>query len=344
MKILSVRSFLLRLCSFTLPTACVFALFLASLGFCSRAYGAPLSTDQLDYGLGSTAFITGNGFTAGETVQVQVLHTDGTPNNAPDHDPWLVVADDSGNFLTEWCVCQIDDVGSTLQVTATGLTSTLTADATFTDSPIGIDFSQYVNGNAGTNDSSWVGGAINGNKAFYAEGMCVPQRLILTGLAGTNHVLSFQVLASKGGFHAYDFLTSWPEAVSASDLLVAPGLTLMANLLSSSCNPAIGSAALSACNALHDPTNAANLAVIDISTNGGGALDMGFVPFDPTNSVQKRVVAFQGSIGSHLQATLIGNKSFIGTPTFEFQGYISGSGEYYAVYNVSWISTADAII
>src|SRR5205823_12022197 len=127
-------------------------------------------------------------------------------------------ADASGGFTTSWCVCDSDNESSTLIVTAMGLVSGLQASAGFADS--GIDFSQYVNGNYGTNDSSWIGGAINANKAFYAEGMCVPQRLFLIGISATAsnlHTLQLKVLATKGNAHAYDFLTSWEQSVLAAN-------------------------------------------------------------------------------------------------------------------------------
>ena len=63
-------------------------------------------TDLLDYHPNSTALINGTGFAVGETVQLQVLHTDGTPS--PGDAPWFVVdggASDrdgqaDGNFQT----------------------------------------------------------------------------------------------------------------------------------------------------------------------------------------------------------------------------------------------------
>src|SRR2546427_736312 len=100
------------------------------------------------------AIISGRGFSAGENVQVQVLHADGRVDTNADHYPWLVSVDASGSFTTSWCVCDTDHQASTLIVTATGLDSGLQASTSFADS--GIDFSQYVNGNYGTNDSSWV--------------------------------------------------------------------------------------------------------------------------------------------------------------------------------------------
>src|SRR5947207_6734766 len=41
--------------------------------------GASLTTDHTDYPPGSTAQVSGSGFNAGETVELQVLHADGKP-------------------------------------------------------------------------------------------------------------------------------------------------------------------------------------------------------------------------------------------------------------------------
>jgi len=121
----------------TLGTTAVRAL-LASLALLwvaavTPAFAATVSTDQSDYAPGSTATITGSGFTASESVKLQVLHADGTPSTGSDHDPWTVTADDNGGFTTTWFVCTDDCVGSTLQVTAAGLSSGATAQATFKD-------------------------------------------------------------------------------------------------------------------------------------------------------------------------------------------------------------------
>src|SRR6266436_8284192 len=202
--------------SFSLSTS----LFLASLvilGVVSAATAATVTTDRSDYPLGSTAIITGSGFASGESVQVQAVHADGRVDTDADHNPWQVIADTNGNFTTSWCVCEADDLDSTLVVTAIGISSGSTASATFTDGGATVDFSQYVNGNLGTNDASWVSGSINANKAFYTEGMCVPQRLFLLGISGNSsntHVMQFQVLATKSGDHALDFMTTWDAAIA----------------------------------------------------------------------------------------------------------------------------------
>ena len=91
---------------------------------------ATLTTDQEDYQPYTYVYITGTGFTPGETVNMIVVQL--SPNPAS-YEPWDVVADANGNFQTSWYVFTEDLIGATMQVTATGQTSALTASATFTD-------------------------------------------------------------------------------------------------------------------------------------------------------------------------------------------------------------------
>jgi hypothetical protein len=95
---------------------------------------AAVWTDRLDYAPGTTAFIAGTGFAAGETVDLQVLHSDGRPNTDESHTPWTVTADARGVIRTSWVVDPVDAIDSTLQVSAIGATSHQLAQATFTDS------------------------------------------------------------------------------------------------------------------------------------------------------------------------------------------------------------------
>ena len=132
-----------------------------------------ISTDQPDYGPGTTATFTGSGFLAGELISVVVHHADGTPDSGADHDPWTVTADASGGFETTWHVCEDDCVGSTLKVTAVGQTSGLQAQALFTDAP-GTDpspfslsagsfsFTGFASGSTTTYPASMQGWAFTG--------------------------------------------------------------------------------------------------------------------------------------------------------------------------------------
>jgi len=119
-----------------------FAKMRRSLLVCTLALGvtfgmaaAEVTTDQTDYAPGTTALISGSGFSAGESVVLQVLHSDGTPGDGEDHEPWSVQADAAGAFVTSWHVCEDDCVDSTLLLVAVGESSGLQAQATFADAP-----------------------------------------------------------------------------------------------------------------------------------------------------------------------------------------------------------------
>src|SRR5437762_1735389 len=92
--------------------------------------GATLTTDQADYEPYTYVYMTGTGFTPGETVNMIVVQL--SPNPAS-YQPWDVVADTNGNINTSWYVFSEELIGATMQATATGQTSNLTASATFTD-------------------------------------------------------------------------------------------------------------------------------------------------------------------------------------------------------------------
>ena len=91
---------------------------------------ATLTTNLDDYPPYSYVYISGTGFEPGETVNMIVVQL--SPNPAS-YEPWDVVADENGNIETTWYVFSDELIGATMQVTATGQTSNLTASATFTD-------------------------------------------------------------------------------------------------------------------------------------------------------------------------------------------------------------------
>src|ERR1043166_9370328 len=146
---------------------CLLLVLCALIGLTAAARAqdsAFVTTDQLDYPPGSTVYITGSGFSPGETVQCQVL-TLTQPNDdatSPAHQPWTTTADDSGNINTTWLVpADQDELGATLQLTATGQTSGLIAQTTFTDN---VQLSTAVNGlgisaDTAANSSNPVGGS-----------------------------------------------------------------------------------------------------------------------------------------------------------------------------------------
>ena len=123
---------------------------------------ADVSTNQFDYPPGSTAIITtfsdggvDHNFEVGETVQFQVVRTDGIADAAPGNLPWRVtdgaagfaayvneagirVAPDldlvaDGKITTDWFV-EKQYANASLELNATGLTSGATATVAFHDS------------------------------------------------------------------------------------------------------------------------------------------------------------------------------------------------------------------
>jgi len=122
----------------------------------STAYSPPIvpaassvATDQSNYGAGDTAIINSSGFLAGETVQFQVLHTDGSSNSGSDHAPWQVTdTSGTGNIQTSWYVDPSDNAGASLRVIAIGQTSGEVATEDFTDG-ISLSFPTGANAEGG---------------------------------------------------------------------------------------------------------------------------------------------------------------------------------------------------
>ena len=171
--------------------------------------GATITSDLPDYNPGATVTLTGAGWAAGESVDITVNDDAGqtwTLNSDPDP-----VADGSGAFtyqfqLPNWFVANYS-------VTATGTTSG-TATTSFTDLSIGTydqcsndDGDGYATGDDGCR---WINGNLQSNNSTYFEGDSTVQRLWLTGFApNTSHSVRLKYGTTKGGNHAYDFLTTW---------------------------------------------------------------------------------------------------------------------------------------
>src|SRR6059058_3546386 len=70
---------------------------------------ATLTTDQEDYQPYTYVYMTGTGFSPGETVNMIVLEL--APNPAA-FEPWDVIADANGNFETSWYIFSEDLIGA----------------------------------------------------------------------------------------------------------------------------------------------------------------------------------------------------------------------------------------
>jgi uncharacterized repeat protein (TIGR01451 family) len=67
-----------------------------------------------------------------------------------------------------------------------------------------VNLDQYAN-----TDAEWQNGDLNGNNSAYGEGMVVPFRLALEGLAAGQHTIHLNHDFLTGGSEAYDFLATW---------------------------------------------------------------------------------------------------------------------------------------
>ncbi|MBI2764688.1 MAG: hypothetical protein HYX53_02115, partial [Chloroflexi bacterium] len=166
-----------------------------------------ISSDQADYPPGSHVYLSGMNWAANETVNIVIDDDAG--------DSWIntgtVSASDTGTvaydfYLPNWFIANYT-------VTATGPISG-TATTTFTDLSIGT-YDQCSNDTGtgyptGDTGCRWINGNLQSNNSRYIEGDATVQRLWLTGFApGTPHSVTFKYGTTKGGKHAYDYLTKW---------------------------------------------------------------------------------------------------------------------------------------
>jgi cysteine-rich repeat protein len=89
-----------------------------------------MDTPKPDYPPGETVIITGSGWEPGETVDLLIQ---GATNG--DFYQYSAVADQNGSLIDQDFVTDADDVGVTFTLTATGESSGLAAQTTFTDGP-----------------------------------------------------------------------------------------------------------------------------------------------------------------------------------------------------------------
>ena len=171
--------------------------------------GASVTTDQSDYPPGAIVTIIGAGWASGEVVHITVNDDVGqTWSHTSNPDP---VAALNGTFtyqfqLPNWFVANYG-------VLATGPLSG-SASTTFTDLSVGT-YDQCSNDlgagyTSGDTGCRWINGNLQSNNSIYFEGDATVQRVWLTGfLPGSTHSLTLKYGTTKGGKHAYDFLTTW---------------------------------------------------------------------------------------------------------------------------------------
>ncbi|PYS03616.1 MAG: hypothetical protein DMG12_11915, partial [Acidobacteria bacterium] len=103
-----ILRFLLVLSICVVPAVFVFGMFAKEarvrqgLGRGGANAGPVIRTDKESYLAGETITISGAGFAAGESVMLQVKHTDGTVESGMGHEPWWVYAGADGTVNAAW--------------------------------------------------------------------------------------------------------------------------------------------------------------------------------------------------------------------------------------------------
>ena len=200
---------------------------------------------------------------------------------------------------------------------------------------VGTDFKQW--GNVPQRD--WINSILQSNNSAYYEGSSTLQRIVLVGIPATNgntHSLRLSHQAYKSGRHAYDFITSYDQA-----LLDYPGASgggdLTIGLAVNGTN--IGPQATAAMvQALHSGPHSAT------ATVPAAALYSTVASFPPDN-VSARVAAYDASVGgSQKRAVQLYGNAPISNATLTLLPYSGNSADRYAEYDLTWTSASDNVL
>lgn len=268
-------------------------------------------TDKADYQPWETVTIYGSGFNPNTNIDIDITRPDSVV------DTGSAMSGGSGNFLYYYV---LNGMFGTYTVIATdGVNSATT---TFTEA-VHVDFKQYANV-----WDLWIGSILQGAKSTYYEGISVPQRVIFVDIASTTgdvHSLDFSHQATKGGIHAYDWLTAWNQG-NVPPLTYTP------------CGDNIGPHATTAmCQALHLKTGS-----YEIFVN---------VPNDPfiskDGSTQTRINAYEAAYGNR-QIRICGNQPITSASFSAISHDVASpggdTGDSYILYTLTWTSASDQIL
>ncbi len=186
-----------------------------------------------------------------------------------------------------------------------------------------VDFKQFAN-HMTPKSNKWIGSILQASNSEYYECMSVPQRTILVDIpatAGGEHTFTFSHQATKGGIHAYDWLTAYnqgnvpPLAFNACGEDMGPQAT-----------PAI-------CQSLH---GGSNWALVDVPNDP-------FISKD--GSTQSRINAYETQFGNR-QIKIYGDQPIVATGLTLSHTVSDGddTGDSYIEYVLTWTSNSTQIL
>jgi len=198
---------------------------------------------------------------------------------------------------------------------------------------LSTDFKQSANNYLGYDLGSihWTTLVIQLGNSRYYEGMSVFHRAIFDAVPATTgnvHSLAFSHHATRGGIHAYDFLTSWAQAEAEDE--AALGVDVLLN----QCGPEIG--------------GIPNFQAICATLHGLYWVDVA-VPDDPylskDGSTLAKIQAYEALFGNRT-IRIYGNQPISSTLVTVCHNVAAGAdtGDSYAHYVLTWTSTSTQII
>jgi hypothetical protein len=200
---------------------------------------------------------------------------------------------------------------------------------------ISTDFMQCANDDSPypLGDCHWIGSILQAQNSVYLEGMSVPQRAIFDGIPATTgdvHALGISHQATKGGIHAYDFLTSWDQAIAAAGDAGFP----FNDLHGQACGPEIG--------------NQPDFATICSQLHGAYSFDVP-LPGDPFLSkdgpTQPRLDAYEALYGPRT-IRIYSNAPITGASVTLIHNVTDGNdtGDSYIDYTLTYTSTGTQLL
>lgn len=170
---------------------------------------ATLSTEKDDYHPGQTATIFGKFFAPLQTFLLKIFGSDKDNENYTESTQ-TVTTDETGSFTATYTLDSL--FRPFYEMVASDFNGTQLASGWFRDSAVSVynqcsndDGDGYASGDQGCR---WINGALNPQNSAYQEGDSTVQRVLVEGLAPGSHTITFQYGTTKGGKHAYDYLTS----------------------------------------------------------------------------------------------------------------------------------------
>lgn len=218
-----------------------------------------------------------------------------------------------------------------------------------------IDFKQAANRdnfqNYTTGELHWIGSILQSSNSRYVEGMSTLQRIVLNNLEPCGntcvHTLRVKMEASKSGNHAYDFITSWDNALLAAEQ-IAPGFGLMPSDRNDpklhECGPDIGACSEAACNL--------------VTSSGGDFIDLPIVNSETNlvipgdqNTTESIIETYECRYGERSVRVYVDEGTLCGTAAdnkVEFVGYGDNEpgdeGDTYIFYDITWCSCSENVV